>query len=161
MFSSECNLTEGILPIQLPNKRDFLTENSITPAITDVAASKFTIRKRPTRDFRRVVMVASRFRIRFVFPVVHGFLPVVSQYCFPVALRPKTLSESEVPSSSIRFPTNTSRQASTQLSSISFRVRQPVDTFLPRSISCPEELDTVHQRVISIGPLPFKPYTTL
>ncbi len=23
---------------------------------------------------------------------------------------------------------------------------------LPRSISCPEELDTVHQRVISIGP---------
>ncbi len=34
-------------------------------------------------------MEASRFRIRFVFPVVHGFLLVVSQYCLLVALHPK------------------------------------------------------------------------
>ncbi len=42
-------------------------------------------------------MGASRFKIRFVFPVVHGFLPVVSQYGFLVTLQPKNLSEPDVP----------------------------------------------------------------
>ncbi len=43
---------------------------------------------------------ASRFKIRFVFSVVYGFLPVVSQYGFLVALNPKTLSEPNVPEES-------------------------------------------------------------
>ncbi len=82
----------------------------------------------------REVMGASRFRIRFVFPVVHGFLPVVSQYCFPVALRPKTLSEPDVPSESIRLPTNNSRQASTQLLLIAIR-----SVILPGTVNRPPE----------------------
>ncbi len=44
---------------------------------------------RTARNFGRVVMSASRSRIRVVFPAVHGILAVVSQYYFPVSLPPK------------------------------------------------------------------------
>ncbi len=48
-------------------------------------------------DFGRVVMRASRFRIRFTFPFVDGFLPVVSQYGLLVALHLQPDSEPDVP----------------------------------------------------------------
>ncbi len=42
-------------------------------------------------------MSASRLRIRFIFPAVHGILLVVSQYGFLVEFHPKALSEPDVP----------------------------------------------------------------
>ncbi len=91
-------------------------------------------------------MSASRFRIRFVSLVVHGFLLVVSQYRLPVALHSKTLSEPDVPSESIRLPINTSRQASTQLPLIAIK-----SVILPGTAIRPPESHLLTLRIRPVG----------